>query len=579
MADPFSLAAGSAGIASFIVQLLGGCIQGFIFLSTARNLGKDAATIVCMLNLQEIHLTEWARRAGLLSGDGTLDPRLNRQAVEHTLQQLRDLLQGTEKLKERYGLTLITHPRGSQQTSAQLEDAPVSESQQAATLISEETRQAILTRAGITLQQKTLKPLWWAAVDKEKIQKLVIDVRGFVDELRKMLDLLRQDDLIKSNTAIAAELISLNDRFDQLQPLAEALRTESLTSLASSAELKALRARLADDAGPESDQQDRIPSRPRVLESLEPMIRTKLGDFKPLRKNQTMGLADYDGERVFVEKKAINPRLRSKIMPRVESLAALLSLPKDSTFSSLVCRGIVEDDDQVSFVFHYPDSDGMEEPKTLLDLFSANGVEPPSLTIRIQLALQIVRIVQNFHRANWLHKSLRSENILFFASRDDISLLANPILAGFAFSRLGPPTEISEQPSADPKRDIYRHPHAMGEPTASFDTVMDIYSLGTLLLEIAEWRPLRYLVDSIVNVDAADVSLSKLTMVRPFLLSGRGKGGTSRLRMKVGNIYAETCLMCLSGEFEEAADKELSPLRGTPSWIDIVVRRLESCNI
>lgn len=78
MTDPFSTAAGAVGVVSLSLQLLGGCIKGFVLLSTAHNLGDDASTIACMLELQEIQLTEWARRAGLLAGDGVLDRGVER---------------------------------------------------------------------------------------------------------------------------------------------------------------------------------------------------------------------------------------------------------------------------------------------------------------------------------------------------------------------------------------------------------------------------------------------------------------------------------------------------------------------
>src|SRR5947209_18314122 len=107
MTDPIGPAAGAVGVASLSLQLLGGCIKGFVLLSTARNLGSDASTIVCMLELQEIQLTEWARRAGLLTGDGVLDRRLNVRAVEETLLHLQNLLLDTEQLKKRYGLKLV----------------------------------------------------------------------------------------------------------------------------------------------------------------------------------------------------------------------------------------------------------------------------------------------------------------------------------------------------------------------------------------------------------------------------------------------------------------------------------------
>jgi hypothetical protein len=82
---------------------------------------------------------------------------------------------------------------------------------------------------------------------------------------------------------------------------------------------------------------------------------------------------------------------------------------------------------------------------------------------------------------------------------------------------------------------------------------MDVYSLGTVMRKIAEWRALRYIMDSVIDVGAENGPLSKLAKVQPFLLSGRGKGGTSNLRTKMGDIHTSVCLMCLGGKVEEAS--------------------------
>jgi len=592
MADPFSTAAGVVGVVSLSVQLLGGCIKGFILLSTAHNLGNDVSTIVCLLELQEIQLTEWARRAGLLTGDGVLDRRLNAHAVEQTLLQLQNLLLDTDQLKKRYGLKLVQQAPTDLQTTSQ-HQLTLSESQKVFTGISDDTRRQIMTRAKVAQGQNIFKRLWWAAVDKEKIEKLVGDVQYLVRELWHLLDPWRHDDLANSTMAIASNMVRLNNRFDQLTSLIEALNAlqgtapplphASLKSVAVSAEVKALRVGLGDDDDQEPSLEPKFeaPKRQDLLRRLERLSRFKLTNFKPMKKHETMGLADYDGQRVFVEWKPINPLLRSKILPRAETLAALLSVPKDETFRSLTCKGIVEQDDTVSFVFDHPIPSRPEEPRSLLDLFSAkDGIDPPSLSDRIRLALQIARTVQNFHRSGWLHKSLRSENILFFSARhvSTVTSISDPVLAGFNFARFSSPTEISEQPSGNPKHDIYRHPSAMGEPSLSFSTLMDVYSLGTVMLEIAEWRALRYLVDSVVDVGAENVPLSKLAEVRPFLLSGRGKGGTSKLRTKMGDIYTSVCLMCLGGKVEGSLDYN-DRLEPQESLLDVAVQLLESCNI
>ena len=58
MTDPINPAAGAVGVVSLSLQLPWGCIKGSVLLCTAHNLGSDASTIVCMLELQEIQLTE-----------------------------------------------------------------------------------------------------------------------------------------------------------------------------------------------------------------------------------------------------------------------------------------------------------------------------------------------------------------------------------------------------------------------------------------------------------------------------------------------------------------------------------------
>ena len=193
------------------------------------------------------------------------------------------------------------------------------------------------------------------------------------------------------------------------------------------------------------------------------------------------------------------------------------------------------------------------------------------------MALRVAQVVRNFHRTGWLHKGLRSDNILFFDTTDVLATIrsTNFVLDGFNFARLGAPTEISEQPSADPKHDIYRHPSALGQLLVSFDESMDVYSLGTILLENSEWRALRYLVDSVVDVDAQEVPLDKPAAVRQFLLDGKGKGGTTKLLPKMGDVYTSACMMCLSGKMKPQGEDDAYQR----SVLDEVVRRLQSCRV
>ena len=170
------------------------------------------------------------------------------------------------------------------------------------------------------------------------------------------------------------------------------------------------------------------------------------------------------------------------------------------------------------------------------------------MTDRLKLALRITQSVRYFHMAGWLHKNLRSENVIIFSPFS----LAYPTLAGFTYSRQDSPSEISEQPSADPQRDIYRHPDAMGEPTESFSVAKDVYALGTMLLEIGEWRSLKSLVEKVVDVMRSDVVLVQLAKIQPFLLDESAKGGLATLRFRMEDIYAAVTRMMLSGEISRA---------------------------
>lgn len=93
-------------------------------------------------------------------------------------------------------------------------------------------------------------------MDKEKIEKLLGDVHFLVRELWNLLDPWRHDDLVNSTKAITSNIVTLNNRFDQLTSLNEALNAlrgtlptlpdASLNTLAVSAEVKALRVGLGD---------------------------------------------------------------------------------------------------------------------------------------------------------------------------------------------------------------------------------------------------------------------------------------------------------------------------------------------
>ncbi|EAW11632.1 uncharacterized protein ACLA_093310 [Aspergillus clavatus NRRL 1] len=144
------------------------------------------------------------------------------------------------------------------------------------------------------------------------------------------------------------------------------------------------------------------------------------------------------------------------------------------------------------------------------------------------------------HTVGWLHRNICSENILFFKPKPTTAAatpLTHPYLTGFTFSRADSPVEISDQASEDPLLGIYRHPAALGEPTASYAMYMAHYSLGAVLVEIAEWRPLKHIVKKHIDVTRGevDVSLAALAGIQGWLGCEPVERGQVAFRM--GEVY------------------------------------------
>ncbi|KAL8367895.1 hypothetical protein RB599_003693 [Gaeumannomyces hyphopodioides] len=149
----------------------------------------------------------------------------------------------------------------------------------------------------------------------------------------------------------------------------------------------------------------------------------------------------------------------------VDQLARLLRQPKGVVFRTPRCEGWVRqpEHNRVAFLFAIPDN-----------------VDPMPV-----------------------HKSFRSENILFFPSLDTTASadreegptlpssridISEPWVLGFEFSR---PELYFSHGYGDSclARDIYRHPDRQRNPAQPFNKLHDIYALGVVLLELGLWRP------------------------------------------------------------------------------------------
>ncbi|KAL2854213.1 hypothetical protein BJX68DRAFT_233037 [Aspergillus pseudodeflectus] len=224
---------------------------------------------------------------------------------------------------------------------------------------------------------------------------------------------------------------------------------------------------------------------------------------------------------------------------RANQLANILHEDKPERYCSLPCLEFFVEDGQFAFCFNIP---SQHEYRTLSQLLSQSKV--PALESRFILARELSAALSQFHTVKWIHKSFRSNNILFFQdtqSKDTTPSFHRPYLFGWEYARpeSGFSSRVDEKD--DIEENVYRHPEQWGLPTSSFNRLHDIYSLGVVLLEIGLWKP----VISLHRWGFKNVGLG--SEVKDYLIESARH---QRLRAAMGERYQNLVLSCLQGSFE-----------------------------
>ncbi|KAI2462995.1 hypothetical protein F4781DRAFT_426720 [Annulohypoxylon bovei var. microspora] len=277
---------------------------------------------------------------------------------------------------------------------------------------------------------------------------------------------------------------------------------------------------------------------------------------------EKFGVLQWDSKPMLVEYRSYAPEspvpveMDSRTHDLVDKLAKLLCQPKEVVFRTPSCWGWARQMqfNRVAFMFSVPE--GSEaQPKSLYHILGSSS-QPPSLGQRFALALQLARCISHLQLVKWVHKSFRSENVLFFPPKIDKNAdpaptpeesldFSEPWVLGYEFSR---PEAYFSQGQSDrcPTRDVYRHPDRQGRPTQLFNKVHDIYSLGVVLLEIGLWQQATSLEKSgFANV--RDPQAIKKHLVRH---------AEKRLASKMGEKYRQVVLTCLENRFDVKDDSK-----------------------
>lgn len=203
--------------------------------------------------------------------------------------------------------------------------------------------------------------------------------------------------------------------------------------------------------------------------------------------------------------------------------------------------------------------ENVDTPVTLLDILSTtrqipgrnsqNELLPPQhpLEQRFELARKIACAVMYVHMMQYVHKSIRSSNIVMLPKKGVSGEtgvfpkhLGEPFLCGFETARHDKATS-DQSGDAHWRYNIYRHPKRQGlYPQERYTMNHDIYSLGVVLLEIGLWRPL--LTTGLAKLKDSSEEEIAAGKVKVYLK----KMAKERLPVLVGTKFSDVVLFCLN---------------------------------
>jgi hypothetical protein len=504
------------------------------------------------LRIEQTRLLNWGQNVGLLEEmleKPSRSLQTNRNIILDILLEIQSTFKACMKIASSYD-TIAPQSSGSSAPAA-------TES---------------LLRKTLAVLEKTPQlsaRLQWAMVKKDDFIQLIDKLIRYNDTIESFLDKAAMDHLQLMQQRTYMMILQLTDKVDELKDLSHALQIRPHTptskfdpSLSRSSTLVAdsdhdyeTAARLADFKA-----QHTLP----VVSSHD----LKIQDLSAIRliPNTTNRPTDrpgvvYHGKQGWVEWKSWdrdgdpNSSWNQVIEGRVKSLANLLSSKhKPKEFRAPQCLGYFEDetgdDCRFGFVYESP-VQGLEHvvPISLRDLLDPS--KKPSLNKRLALGHAIAESLMYLHSVNWLHKGVRSNNILFPSPSSKRGLNSSsleylPILSGFDYARPDLPDSVTERSSPIREHELYRHPELTSLTSSRSKKSHDIYSLGIVLVEIAFWQP----VEDILQIELDKKGATRqIRQIREQVIQEES-GYFARIDSLVGETYGRVVRRCLVGGSE-----------------------------
>lgn len=419
-----------------------------------------------------------------------------------------------------------------------------------------------------------LKRVRWVMKDEAEYEGLLKDLNFYTERLRQMMDDYHSHEMLSSVNKSYLEIVQTRKLTQEVKRLFEASRVlldySSQPSAQSSSgwqqdtlrDLARLRylnvpAEELDTSELENMYTDfeRLTIQPYQVGSQKPMADLTVGgstkvvwiEWKPYKEEW---LSDED------ERMQIHPAT----VKRTAAMAKMLGLPKPKQFSTPNCIGFFDDRkrkissengiDQFGWIFEVPAS--TKSLASLFDILSDADRPRPSLNTRIALASDLASSVLYMHAVNWLHKAIRSSNVVIPVDENGNLDYSRRILSGFEYSRPDSSDHTTESGPPSVTTDMYRWPSVQGDhPRDGANRsrkTYDVYSLGLLLLEIAYWEPLHRILKM---VDYPNIGWDKAEDVRETLLETEASL-LAQLKMSVGEKYHGVVKKCIVAHGQDA---------------------------
>jgi hypothetical protein len=298
----------------------------------------------------------------------------------------------------------------------------------------------------------SVRHIWWANRGKKRAERLLTDFQAW---LRRIRDILEDTWWLLPAFGDAANLRSLERDADAGD-----------LGISAAAGLKKL---TLDENAPVDLSRDTV-------------------DLVVTYLNPQRGIATFNGEPILVEALSFEPDkdgfISKTLRQRFETISNLLHTQRDPDLRVLHCTGhrfTTSPVAQFQLLLEIP-SNCAPKPTSLQEMLALKLRIKPDLGHRFRLCWQLAQSLIGMHSVGWLHRGLRSENVVYFPpmvpSLDNESLVLHFfkhfVISGFDSSRLE--TDFSLGPYDNTiDKNIYRHPERWGAPRRTFSRIHDIY--------------------------------------------------------------------------------------------------------